>query len=276
MIAHHSPGLLRLAGLEDLRTARPAHARLTMPQAIPDGLLDVTFTDQKEPCPVLVEIETYPDATTADQLINDMDLARMALGVLPETILIVLCPRGQQKQASWCRRRSLRGFSRTRHEWKVVELWKVPAERLLSLSEPGLIPLLVLTKTDQTLETVVEQCRERIERQAKASERATLVTITAIMASLRSGHVEHWLALMGGRKVVEHSPLYQHWMAESARTHRQEAIASVLATRFGLLPEELGAMIRSVTELDRLKEGIVHAAACKSLKDFQKRFTTKP
>jgi hypothetical protein len=46
--------LLRLAGLAQVRSCQAAHARLTLPQALPDGLLEVVLPDQVAPVPVLL------------------------------------------------------------------------------------------------------------------------------------------------------------------------------------------------------------------------------
>jgi hypothetical protein len=89
---------------------------------------------------------------------------------------------------------------------------------------------------------------------------------------MRSGTVEHWLSLLGGKNVVEHSPLYQHWMEEKARETKQAAIVSVLEARFEAVPEALGASIRTVADLNKLEQGIKLAARCSSLSQFQKRF----
>src|SRR5262249_17742634 len=150
-------------------------------------------------------------------------------------------------------------------------LWRVPAEQLLALGEVGLTPLPPLTRSRQSAETLVQQSRERIERQASLAERPTLLTITAVMGFMALGTVGGWLALLGGKNVVEHSPLYQHWMQEQARATRQTDIVSVLEARFGRVAEELGASIRSVPDLGKLEEGIKLAAKCSSLEQFQRR-----
>ena len=200
LIQHHSRGLLRLVGLVKVRSGRAAHARLTLPQALPDGLLEVVLADRSAPVPVLLEIETYPSSDTEEQLARDMDLAQLALGVMPDAVVLVLCRRGQQKQSSRRQEAAALGWSGRRHWWKVVELWKVPAEQLLTLDEVGLMPLLPLTQSKQAPETLVQQSKERIQRQASASEQPTLLTITAIMASQRSGTVEEMVAHLGRKE----------------------------------------------------------------------------
>ena len=222
--------------------------------------------------PVLLEIEAYPSTENEEQLARDMDLARLALGVLPDAVLLVLCPRGQQKQSSRRQEASALGWSRRRHEWKVVELWKVPAKQLLALDEVGLTPLLPLTRSKQPPETLVQQSKERIERQASRAEQPTLLTITAIMASMRAGTPEQWLALLGGKNVLEHSPFSQYLMQGQQRATTQAAIVSVLEARFGSRPAELENLIRSAADLGKLEQGIKLAAQCSSLAQFQKRF----
>jgi hypothetical protein len=154
----------------------------------------------------------------------------------------------------------------------VVELGKVAAAELLALEEVALVPLLPLTRSRESNETLLQQCKDRIEQQAPPRERSTLLTITAILTTLRFGYAERWLALLGGKAVVSHSPLYQKWMEEKECEVNQAAILSVLEARFGAVPEELTAQVRSVTDLQQLREGIKQAARCKSCKDFRNRF----
>jgi hypothetical protein len=59
LIQNHPAALLRLLGLSNIRSCRTAHPRLTLPEAIPDGLLEVSLPGQ-EPLHFLLEMETYP------------------------------------------------------------------------------------------------------------------------------------------------------------------------------------------------------------------------
>jgi hypothetical protein len=224
------------------------------------------------PLHVLLEMEAYPSRETEAQLVRDMNLAELALGVLPDTVLIVLCRRGKQKQSKGCLQQSPLGWSSRRHRWRVVELWKVPAEELLALNEVGLVPLLPLTRSKEAPATLLQQCKQRIEQQGRPEERATLLTITAIMASARFANAEQWLALLGGKNVLTHLPLYQKWMEEQTCVTKQADIVSILEARFGTVPEELAAHIRTVADLGKLERGIKQAALCSSLTDFRKRF----
>ena len=99
LMQHHPSALVRLAGIAQLRSCKAAHTRLTLPQALPNGLLEVLLPEQKTPLHLLVEIESYPSKENEEQLVRDMDLAELALGTLPDTVLIVLRQRGK-KQSS--------------------------------------------------------------------------------------------------------------------------------------------------------------------------------
>jgi hypothetical protein len=61
-------------------------------------------------------------------------------------------------------------------------------------------------------------------------------------------------------------------MEENTRVTRQAAIASVLEARFGAVPEEVAAHIRTVKDLNKLEQGIKLSAQCASLNAFHKRF----
>jgi hypothetical protein len=271
---HHASAIVRMLGVSDFRSCRPAHARITLPQTIPDGLLEVKLRKSKSPLPLLVEWEAYPSKETEAQLVKDMDLAEIALGMLPDTVVIILSPKGtaQTKQRS---QKSALGWSERHHQWRVLEMSAISDAELLALNEVGLMPLLPLTKSEQKPETLLQQCKERIDQHAPADEQATLLTLTAIFARMRYARAEEWLNLLGGEKMLSQSPLYQKWMAANSCENKHEDIVSVLEARFGTVPEELAAEIRTVTDLEHLKRGIKVAARCTSLKDFHKRFAKK-
>jgi predicted transposase YdaD len=268
---HHARAVVRLLGLSGFRSCRPAHTRITLPQAIPDGLLEVEMPTSEEPLPILVEWEAYPSKETEQQVVKDMDLAEIALGVLPDTVVIILSPKGKAQTRSRIQNSAL-GWSGRRHHWRVLEMAKVPDSLILALNEVALIPLLVLSKSKQKPQTLLEQCRQRIEEQARPEESPTLLTITAIFATMRYARAEEWLRLLGGKTMLAQSSLYQQWMDEKERETRQDAIIRVLKARFTEVPEQLAAEIRTVTDSEHLGRGIDHAALCTSLKDFRKRF----
>jgi hypothetical protein len=75
-----------------------------------------------------------------------------------------------------------------------------------------------------------------------------------------------------GKKVANDSPLLQKWLEEQACATTQKDIVLILKARFKAVPEELAAHIRSVTDLQKLEDGIPLAVRCASLEAFRKRF----
>ncbi len=269
LIQNHAAALVRLLGLAP-RSCRTAHPRLTLPQAIPDGLLELTLPEHDRPVPLLLEIETYPSAETNEQMSRDLDLAAQTLGVLPDAAVVVLCQRGRRQSARRTQQ-SLMGWSQRRHRWRVLELWKVPAEQLLDMNEVGLLPLLPLTRSRESPELLFRQGWERIGQQGRPDQRVQLLTITSILAGLRYTEAEEWIATLGGKSMLAESPLYQKWMAERDRETKQAAIISFLRARFGEVPETVVVQVNGITDLEKLEETIQHAGGCKSIADFRKR-----
>jgi hypothetical protein len=269
LIQNQAPALVRLLGLTP-RACRAAHPRLTLPQAIPDGLLDLTLPDHDKPVPLLLEIETYPSSETNEQMSRDLDLAALALGKLPDAAVIVLCQRGKG-QAGRRTQQSLMGWSQRRHRWRVLELWKVPAKKILAMNEIGLLPLVPLMRSRESPELLFRQSWERIDRQARRDQRLPLLAITSILASLRYTEARGWIELLGGKPMLAESPLYQEWMADQDRETKKAAILRVLRVRLGEVPELVATQVRSFTDPAKLDETLDHAALCKSFADFRKR-----
>ncbi len=265
LIQNQATALVRLLGLAP-RTCRTVHPRLTLPQAIPDGLLELTLPDFDRPVPLLLEIETYPSADTNEQMSRDLDLAALALGKLPDAAVIVLCRRGKDQVAQRTQQ-SLLGWSQRKHRWRVLELWNVPAEQLLAMNEVGLLPLIPLTDSRESPELLFRQCWERIDRQGRRDQREPLLAITSILASLRYTGAEEWLEAIGGKSMLAESPLYQKWMAEAKCEADHAAIVLILEERFGEVPEPVAVQVRSITDLVKLEQ----AMRCNSIADFRIR-----
>ncbi len=46
---------------------------------------------------ILVEVATYPEERVVQQIQDDIRLVRQARGVLPEAVVLCLCPRGEDR-----------------------------------------------------------------------------------------------------------------------------------------------------------------------------------
>ncbi len=127
LIQHHGDSLLRLAGLDDIDSWRPLQAELVHPRQLPDGLLEVLFRRRRQADLFLLEIATYPEERVHKQLVRDLMMVYMARGLLPEIIVLVLCPRGQVAVKSTVELASRLGWAELCAAWRVIELWKQAA-----------------------------------------------------------------------------------------------------------------------------------------------------
>src|SRR5262245_10710830 len=131
LVQRHAGGILLLGGATGVRSCKAVQAELVQPRQLPDGLIEVLFEGRKKPDHVLVEVATYPEKRALEQALDDLTLARQFLkGVLPEMLMLVLCPRGKFRIGGRHEARSRLGWSGLGCGWKVVELWTLPAEEL--------------------------------------------------------------------------------------------------------------------------------------------------
>ena len=262
LIQHHGDSILRLAGETGIVSWRALPPDQVQPRRIPDALLEVTLEGEAEPNLYLVEIESRPDRRKVVSLAEDLMLAYLGRKIVPEVIALILSKgtRVPTRQLLTSRR----GWSRLEVTWHVVELWKLPAEELLAAKDVGLVPWVPLAKFDGPPEVVVEQCRDRIEQQAPAAEKANLLTVTQFLLGLRYLDPK-LLTLLGGRKIMIESPVFQEAMAEG----RQEMVAAFLEARFGNVPPHLLARLRTILDTQKLLELAKLAGSCPSLHAFE-------
>jgi len=161
--------------------------------------------------------------------------------------------------------------------WKVVELWSIPAEKLLDAHDIGLIPWVPLTQFDGPPEPIFQQCRTRIDEQAPPEERENLLAVTQVLAGLRYNEAGLF-QLLGGRKAMIESPVLQELKAEWTRDAAREsalqtnrrAIVHVLLARFGPQAKEIATQLETVVDDARLNELVEFAAVCSDLPSFRK------
>lgn len=211
-----------------------------------------------------MEVATYPEPRVQRQAADDLMLVYQARGVVPELLTLVLRERGQYRVPSAFEAQSDLGWAALHCTWKVVELWQVPAEELLAATDVGVVPWVPLTRFEGPPRDLLQRCRERIDREARHEERRSLLAVSQVLTRLRFPDPQ-LLALFGGRQIMIESPLIDELMAE--RT--QKNILQFLEGRFGAVPEELSARLKSVSRTSKLDELIKVAAQCPSLKSFE-------
>ena len=82
------------------------------------------------------------------------------------------------------------------------------------------------------------------------------------------------IAIFGGRQIMIESPLIQELVDEAKRNQMHEAIAQVLEARFGQVPEDLAAHLRTILDAPRLSHLNRLAALCPDLEAFRAALLT--
>jgi hypothetical protein len=264
MIRHHGGAILRVAGVSDFTSWRPAHAALAHPKQLPDGLLEVNFPGRAESVLFVLEVATYPEERMREQAARDAYLVFLDRRVLPEVITLVLHPKGQADLEGDWRRTSLLGTTQAGLRWQVVPLWTLRAEDLLALNDVGVIPWVPLAQTATPVEQLLLTCRERIEQQGRAEEQDNLIAVTQVMTYLRYND-QSLLSLIGGKKMIVETPLIQEILAED----RQKLVLEQLKKKFGEVPPDLVAKVCGLHDAEQLWQILVQLITCADLDAFR-------
>jgi hypothetical protein len=284
---HLGGSLLRLAPVGPIVTWKAAQTVLGFPKQMPDGLLDVTFPDKPTPDPFLIEIESYPEQDTLEQIRRDVAMVLLTRGVLPDVLLLVLHPKGRLALGPEQVISSARGLTELRLRIHTVNLWEVPAEELLAAGDVGLMPWLPLAHFDGPPEIMLATCRQRIEQQARPEEKDNLLAMTHAMAEMRYNDLQLLLLLgatrMSLEKVLLSSPAAERLMAEREREAAERAalekartdLLRVLRARLGNIPEEVQAQLRALQDQQKLDELLDVAARCADLEAFRQALNVR-
>jgi hypothetical protein len=200
------------------------------------------------------------------QATNDLLLAELHLGKLPDLVVLVLHPKGKYRIPRQHQEVSPLGWSKRTSEWKVVELWELEAEPFLAGSNGGVLPWTVLMKDAGPPEELLKRCAERIEALAPAGQRADLLAVAQVFARLRFQDPE-LVALLGGERVMIESPLIREIEAKAT----QRSLLDFLEGQFGTVPAELVGRLRKVRSEKKLRELVKYAGRCPDLDAFREK-----
>ena len=265
LIEHHGDSILRLAGVQAIEWWRPLQAELVQSRRLPDGLIEVKLRRKARPARFLVEISTYPYRRLSKQAIEDALVAYLDREELPEMLTLVLHPGGRKRVAGAADLVSPQGWTRLHLEWKVVEMWTIPAADLLAADDLGLIPWVPLARIDGPPEPVFRECRARIDRGASGGDRENLLGVAQLLAQLNYND-PRLFQILGGRKAMIESPLLRELIAENT----QKTILNVLVARFGRGAEAIQSELHQI-KADRRLQGLAkQAAVCPDLESFRK------
>jgi hypothetical protein len=269
LLFHQGKGALLVGGLKGVRRVEPMPGEIVQTRKYPDGLLRAYLTGDRKPHHVLIEVATYPEERARKQALDDLTLGYLALGHLPELLMLVLRPRGRFRIGGKHEVQSQLGLSRLSAEWKPVELWTLSAEEFLRGGDVGVVPWVPLMQFDGPPEALLERCAEKIEREAHPKDRADLLAVSQVMTGLRFPDPELW-TLFGGQRTMFESPLLQKMMAE--RIH--DLILDVLKARFGTVPRDVARHLRDVIDEKRLRHLNLLANQCSDLAAFREALLT--
>ncbi len=275
LIGFHADALVRLAGIRRIASWKAVQAEPVEPRRLPDGLIEVHRRGRPHPILVALEISTYAYTRLAKQAADVAQLIYLVRGVVPEVITLILLPRGRKPTPRELVIPSEEGTTSIRVEWKVIELWKVPAEELLDAGDVGLIPLVPLSLLDRPLDAILDECRERIHRDAPADEVLNLLAVTHVFAGLEYNDPRLFRRLGGTRAMLKSgSPLIQGIIDEALEKGRREArrdsIVAVLVARFGPEARSLKKELKAVGD-PGLEELVTLAAICPDLDSFREQ-----
>jgi hypothetical protein len=255
--------------LQDVRRTEPMPGEIVQNQRYPDGLLRAFVGDNPNPHHVLIEIATYPERRALRQALDDLTLAYLALGHLPELVMLVLRPKGRFRIEGQHAIQSPLRLARLTAEWQPVELWTLSAERFLAEGDVGVMPWVPLMQIDGPPEPVLERGAEGIEREAAPTQRTDLIVISQVMAELRFPGLD-MLTFFGGKLAMIESPLLQRVQAE--RSHN--LILAVLKARFKAVPRDVTRPLRKIENEKRLTKLNVLASTCADLDVFRAALQT--
>jgi hypothetical protein len=270
LIQHYGGSILRLVGVGDVVSWRPLQAEVVQPRQLPDGLLEVQVAGRPRPGLFVLELATRAEPRLREQLIRGLMLVYLDRHVLPEVVALVLNRGGKSRAASKSDLRSRHGLARCRVQWRVVELWTLPAAALLAADDVGLIPWVPLTNFAGPPEPILQQCRERIDRQASPEGRANLLAVTQILTGLQFKD-PRLLAILGGNQAMIESPVLQAFLAQGRREVKQQVILRILAARLGPVPEDLAASVKTINDEQKFDALVDAAAVCPDLEAFRQR-----
>jgi predicted transposase YdaD len=151
------------------------------------------------------------------------------------------------------------------HRFKVIRLWEIPTQQLLS--SPGLLPFAVLSKT-QNPTKVLEKVAKRIETVTDTRERNNLVASTAVIAGLVLDKIT--IKRLLREEIMKESVIYQEIEGigeakglerglERGRQQEVNLILKLLQRRIGEIPQDFITRINnlSVEELENLGEALL-------------------
>lgn len=271
LLQNQGKGALLVGGFTDVQRIESMPGEIVQNRKYPDGLLRVYFTGERNPHHVLVEVATYSEKRALRQALDDLTLSYQTLGHLPELLMLVLRPKGRFRIAGRHEVRSKRRLSRLEAEWKVIELWNLPATEFLSAADVGVTPWVPLMAFDGPPEALLQRCAEKIERESHPKDRADLLTVSQVLGELKFSFPLLG-EIFGGSQIMFESQLLKRAIAQRL----QEAILNILKDRFDAIPQTVTEPLRGILDETKLFQLHLLAAQCPDLEAFREALLAGP
>ena len=273
MLEEHGSSILHLAGITNVLSCRARKAEVVQPRKLPDGLLEARVAGLKEPQSILVEVATYPEKRVVTQVSDDLRLVRQARGILADAIVLCLCPRGKYRVPNSTQQVSPLGWSAESLSWKVVELWTLSAEELLTAPDVAVVLWAPLARFDDPPEVLLQRCRNRIDREG-GSQHANLLAVAQVFARLHHDKPE-WMEIFGGRQAMIQSPVIREIIEESECSGQVKLIVHILTTKFGAVTPTIEAGLALIKKPKQLLQLGAQASSCTDLRAFESALEEK-
>ena len=241
---------------------------LVQSRQLPDGLVEVRVAGRADPVLFLIEISTYPDNRVPGQMVDDLRLAYLDRGEVPEAVTLVLHPKGNLRVEPGFRAASPLGGAELAARWRVIELWTIPVTDFLPVTDAGLAPWLTLTHIEGPPEPVLQQLRDAIDRGSAGTERENLLVAARVLGGLVYNDALMEALFRGGNPMLEF-PLLTKWFREREVLTRQQVVLEELAARFGPVPDDVSAAVRVIADEQTLRGLNRLACKCESLTAFR-------
>jgi hypothetical protein len=275
LIEHYGDSILRLGGVRGILSWKALQTDLVQTRRLPDGLIEAKLRGRARPTRFVLEVSTYPYRRLSKQAVRGSALVFLARGELPEVLTLILHPGGRAPPTGIVDLASPHGWTRWHVEWKVVELWTIPAADLLAANDLGLIPWVPLARIDGPPEPIFQECRKRIDRDAQRGQRENLLAVTQFLAKLNYND-PRLFQILGGRKAMIESPMVKELIADSKLAASRSILVNVLVGRFGPSARDLRSILDTITEQRRLEELARVSGTCPDLESFKKLLPPGP
>lgn len=265
-ISHHGDVLLKLARVRPYESWRASANEAVAPRRTPDGLLEVKFADQPAATPVIIEMESKTSADNRRQVSEDLFLVRLTTGVWPDAILVTLTGPDHTTNDDSLSQSSPGGTSASAVSWKTIRLWELDAEELFALGDVGVVPLIPLTRSTQSVEDMLARCRSEIVQKAPPDKRLELLIVSRILAGYRYNNQQGLLDVLLEERMLTESPEITKIISKSKaegialgeikgtlKTMRQ-GILDIIEEKFSEPPVDLVAQLSEITDVERLRE----------------------